>query len=214
MARQRSHTEPLETVHGVLTEYTVVDTHLLDGEFKGRRWIFERAQTAALLSTYSSRDVQDLHRAMFGDLLPWAGTLRRDDRGPSGKVPVPWYEVPVALRNFTDDLRVWVESLPQDPTLEQIAEIVADAHHKFQLIHPFQDTNGRTGRVLDLYLLWVTFGFKGESVASSPTIEPFPTEAEENEYYDGLQEADLDRPARLRRYYTGRLVDALGRRAR
>ncbi len=161
MARQRRNTEPLDTIHGRLTDYAVIDGHLLDGEFRGRAWIFERAQDAAALSTYDDHDIRRLHRVMFGDLLPWAGEFRRDDRGPGGKVPVPWYQVPVAVREFTDNLRVWVASLPPDPALEQLANLVADAHHKFQWIHPFQDTNGRTGRVLDLYLLWVTFGLKG-----------------------------------------------------
>ncbi len=205
MARQSRHTEPLDTLRGTLTEYAEIDRYLLDGEFRGRAWIFERAQSAASLTTYDDDDVRKLHRAMFGDLFAWAGEFRRDERGPGGKVPVPWHQIPVALREFTDNLRARVASLSVDPLLADIAEIVADAHHAFQKIHPFQDTNGRTGRVLDLYLLWVTFGIKGASLASSPTIEPFPSEAEEDDYYEGLQEADLYRPERLRRYYVGRI---------
>ena len=205
MARQRRHTEPLDTLHGTLTEYAEIDRYLLDGEFRGRAWIFERAQSAAPLATYDDDDVRKLHHAMFGDLLAWAGQFRRDERGPGGIVFVPWHEVPLAVRTFTDDLRVWVASLPADPALEDIAGVVADAHHAFQRIHPFADTNGRMGRALDLYLLWATFGFKGASLESSPTIEPFPTEAEEDEYYEGLQEADAYRPERLRRYYVARI---------
>ena len=78
--------------------------------------------------------------------------------------------------------------------------------HRFQWIHPFRDTNGRTGRVLDHYLLWVTFSLRGGNRATSPAIEYFPTEREETEYYEGLVEADLGRPARLRSFYVARLV--------
>lgn len=39
-----------------------------------------------------------------------------------------------------------------------VAHVIADAHHRFQWIHQFEDTNGRTGRVLDHYILRVTFG--------------------------------------------------------
>jgi fido (protein-threonine AMPylation protein) len=205
MARQRRHTEPLETLRGTLTDYAEIERSLLECEYRGRAWISHRAQTAALLLTYDDHEIRTLHRAMFGELLPWAGQFRTDDRGPGGKVPVPWHQVPVAVKTFTDDLKVWVETLPTDPSLAQIADIVADAHHAFQKIHPFRDTNGRTGRVLDLFLLWITFGFKGDSPTSSPIIEPFPTAAEEDEYYEGLQEADEHRPRRLRRYYLARI---------
>ena len=142
---------------------------------------------------------------MFGELLTWAGEFRQDERSPGGAETTQAYLIPMALRAFTDDLRAWVAALPADPSLEEIAGIVADAHHGFQKIHPFKDTNGRTGRVLDLYLLWVTFGLKRASVTSSPTIEPFPTAPDEDEYYGGLQEADTYRPERLRKYYLARL---------
>ena len=94
------------------------------------------------------------------------------------------------------------------PEVPKIAEVVADFHHRFQWIHPFRDTNGRTGRVIDTYVLWVTFGLAGSDLASSPVIEPFPTERHEDEYYEGLAEADVGSKARLRAYYVDRIVAA------
>lgn len=112
------------------------------------------------------------------------------------------------MRKFAGDLSAWVHALPSSPTAEDIAVVLANAHHRFQWIHPFQDTNGRTGRVLDLYLLWVTFKLAGDELASSVIIEPFPAEEAADEYYDGLAEADGYRPERLHRYYTDRLLAA------
>jgi hypothetical protein len=103
------------------------------------------------------------------------------------------------------DLAHWVLAVER-PELANVASVVADAHHRFQWIHPFQDTNGRTGRVLDHYILWVTFGLHGSTRETSPVIEYFPTEREENDYYEGLSEAYLGRPERLHSFYVRRLV--------
>jgi hypothetical protein len=214
MARQRRHTEPLETLHGVLTSYEEIERQLVDGDWRARAWVFERARASARLETPRDVDVLALHRAMFSHVLPWAGELRKDDRGPGGKVPVAWWDVPVELRKLGDDLRAQVDALAPDPGVPEIASILTNAHHRFQWIHPFRDTNGRTGRVLDAYLLWVTFGLAGPDLASSAIIEPFPTEAAEDDYYEGLQEADARKPERLRRYYEERLIAAFDALAR
>lgn len=159
------------------------------------------------LATPSDFDILDLHRAMFGEFLPWAGTTRQDDRGPGGKVPVPWHRVRLELRNLTDDLAAWVGALGAID-VEAMATVIADAHHRFEWVHPFQDTNGRTGRVLDHQLLWVTFELHGATLETSPTIEYFPTPDHEDAYYEGLAAADAGRPERLRAFYLERLVAA------
>jgi len=182
MARSRRDTVPLATVNGVLTEYAEIELKLVEGEFRGLAWVFERARVAPG-STPSDFDVLELHGTMYGDLLSWAGKTRTAELGPSGKVWVPWHNVRTELRKYADDVRAWVDAVPAQTPAVVLAEIVADAHHRFQWIHPFQDTNGRTGRVLDTYLLWATFGLAGPDVLSSVAIEPFPTEEAEHEYY-------------------------------
>ena len=208
MARARRSTQPLETVHGTLTSFAEIDPYLIEAELKGRQWALSRAAMTPPLSTPTDADIRELHLVMFEGFLPWAGSFRRRDVGPGGIVNVPWLEVPQQMRLLSDDLRAWVEALPADPGAGEVASIVADAHARFQWVHPFEDTNGRTGRVLDLYLIWVTFGLARGELASAPILDPFPTEAQEDEYYFGLQEADGYRPARLRAYYTDRIVAA------
>jgi len=52
----------------------------------------------------------------------------------------------------------------------------------------------------------VTFGLHADSLETSPSIEYFPTVSHEDEYYEGLLEADLDRPERIRAFYLERLL--------
>jgi fido (protein-threonine AMPylation protein) len=104
VARQRRHTEPLETLHGLLTEYAQIDRLLLDGEYKGLAWIFERAQNAPG-ATPTDEDVLELHRVAFGSIFAWAGTPRKKDVGPAGVVYVHYWDVPSELRKAADDLQ-------------------------------------------------------------------------------------------------------------
>src|SRR5579864_8133467 len=144
MARQNRHTESLETIQGTLTDYAEIDRHLVEGEIRGRAWVLDRARLVRG-TTPSDSDILDLHREMYGEFLPWAGQPRTDARGPSGVEWVKPPDVRIELRKLADDLRVWVACLPSDPALADLARIVADAHHRFQMIPPFRDTNGRTG---------------------------------------------------------------------
>lgn len=208
MARQSRRTLPLETLsHGTLTEYAEIDRHLSDGELRGRRWVFDRATTHRKLVP-DVDEIRDLHRAMFAPLLSWAGEFRKDARGPGGVEFVPWYEIPLMMRTFVDDLKAWCGALPEDPSLREVAHVIADAHHTFQRIHPFEDTNGRTGRVFDLYLLWVTFQLAGASLPESRVLVLFPTDEDEGAYYNGLASADNYRPEALRNFYERQLATA------
>jgi fido (protein-threonine AMPylation protein) len=139
---------------------------------------------------------------MFGHLLEWAGNTRCVDAGPGGKVPVHWTDVRSQLRNLGEDAKY---RIPKSDTLTDVAEFFAWFHHRFQFIHPFRDTNGRTGRVIDLYLLWVTFDFAGDTTLTSPIIEHFPTERHQGDYYEGLDRADRHDFAVLNAFYLDRL---------
>jgi fido (protein-threonine AMPylation protein) len=206
VSRHSRRTAPLDSKLGVLATYDEQEPHLIAAEWRGRVWVFAQATARRPLTDIA---ILELHDAMFAPLLDWAGRPRTKDVGPGGKVEVPFARVREELRKLGDDFDSWRAAIGEDPTLEQIAGIIADAHHRFQWIHPFVDTNGRTGRVLDLFVLWSCFGLASGSMETSPVIEYFPDRDREDEYYAGLLEADLHRPERLRSYYLERLERAL-----
>ncbi len=205
MARQERRTSPLDSKFGVLETFEEQKNHLIAAEWRGRSWVFEQAE---LRRPFTDDVILDLHSAMFAPLLEWAGQTRTADVGPGGKVNVPFHRVREELRKLADDFGARFAALGDDPTVEEMAIVLADTHHRFQWIHPFTDTNGRTGRVLDHFVLWSSFGLVAGAM-TSPILAYFPDATRENEYYEGLLEADLYRPERLHRYYCERLEDAL-----
>ena len=54
----------------------------------------------------SERFVRELHRRMLGDVWKWAGKFRTSERN----LGIPFYEIPVALRQLLDDTKAWALS--------------------------------------------------------------------------------------------------------
>ena len=81
------------------------------------------------------------------------GSFREHDIAPfpGGMTPPPWTEVPAALHD-------WVRTIDVIGRASNVIEAIADAHNRFERIHPFLDGNGRTGRLL-MNLILVRLGF-------------------------------------------------------
>lgn len=107
-----------------------------------------RAQDWALArrrDPLSEKFVTDLHKQMLGDVWRWAGKFRTSERN----LGIPFYEIPVALRELRDEVKAWIEykSYPPD-------EIAVRFHHRLVQIHPFPNGNGRHARLMaDLLIM-------------------------------------------------------------
>lgn len=107
---------------------------------RGQDWALARKQ-----DLLSERFIKELHKRMFIDVWRWAGKFRRTERN----IGIPFYEIPIALRQLLEDVRTWQEfnSYPPD-------EIAVRLHHRLVQIHPFPNGNGRHARLLaDLLIM-------------------------------------------------------------
>jgi fido (protein-threonine AMPylation protein) len=206
VARRGRQTRPLDAKVGRLETYEEQEPLLVEAEWRGRRWAFGQAGSKRPLT---DEVILELHAQMFEPLFDWAGQPRTTAIGPGGVEHVPAHQVRAELRKLGDDFAAWLAAAGTDPSVEEIASILARAHHRFQWVHPFQDTNGRTGRVLDHYVLWVSFGLASRSLETSPVLVYFPDDAREDAYYDGLAAADNHRSEPLTEFYLQRLELAL-----
>lgn len=143
------------------------------------------------------------HRELAGRLFPdWAGRCRDRNVQIGQHQPPPFYEVPVHLRLFCDDIVERLRHLQQDkPDLHRIAEVMAVADGRFQFIHPFRDFNGRVGRILLVALL---------HSLNLPPVDIVPAGPEFRQaYLEALDAADRGDYGRLTEMWLQRLVEAL-----
>lgn len=83
--------------------------------------------------------INDLHRHMLGDVWRWAGRFRTSEKN----LGIPYYEIPVALRQSLDDTKAWIEHGAYPPD-----ELAVRFHHRLVQIHPFPNGNGRHARLM------------------------------------------------------------------
>lgn len=140
------------------------------------------------------------HKRLAGHLFPgWAGRVRDVNVRVGAHTPPPFYEVPVFMRQFCDDLAERLRHL--DGTVGRFVDVLAWADWRFQWIHPFRDFNGRIGRVLLAALLYKL---------SLPHVETAPTDSDTRRLYlEALRAADAGSFESLTEVWRRRIFDAL-----
>lgn len=171
-------TRYLNTTLGVLS-YTDLAQHLSrrvqDVEFGiAQGALAERALDEGL--------ILDLHRRICGELVPAiAGRWRRIDVQVSDHEAPSFVKLPQLMRDYALDLQARIAGLG-DALGDRVLEFLAFAEGRLLSIHPFEDFNGRTTRVLLAELL---------RRLRMPDIDPTPGEgAETATYLQALKGAD------------------------
>ena len=126
-----------EEMRGLIPAYIAYRSELNEAEQEN----IARAQDWALArkrDPLSEKFIRELHRRMLGEVWKWAGKFRTSERN----LGIPFYEIPLALRQLLDDTQAWIEfeSYPPD-------EIAVRFHHRLVQIHPFPNGNGRHARL-------------------------------------------------------------------
>jgi CRISPR-associated endonuclease/helicase Cas3 len=97
-----------------------------------------------------------LHQETFGWIFPdWAGKYRTIRVEFSGKEAVSFRMIPELIKNLCDDLNIRLKNINKESEdfINQVVELLAWFQHRFVLIHPFQDYNGRISRILTVLIL-------------------------------------------------------------
>ena len=101
---------------------------------RGQEWALGRKR-----DLLSEKFIKDLHQRMLGDVWRWAGKYRTTERN----LGIPYFEIPMAVRELLEDAKTWVEHKTYPPD-----EIAVRFHHRLVKIHPFPNGNGRHSRLM------------------------------------------------------------------
>lgn len=114
-----------------------------------------------MLESLAQDKVQILNEALVcrvqglitaGQLNPkYVGCYRNVNIFIGGRMGYSPKAVPRAMHDLVRGIATWQRKYLLNDSIENIKRI-ADFHYKFEIIHPFADGNGRTGRALVYYL--------------------------------------------------------------
>lgn len=130
--------------------------------------------------------IKRIHKVSFSDILQnRAGVFRTTQVEYSGKEAPHFSKIYQMMQNFVYDIEHGIKQLPlkeSDEYIKTVVELLAIFQHRFVLIHPFLDYNGRMSRMFTNYLLMRE---------QLPAIEiPVTTKLLRKKYIQSLQKAD------------------------
>ena len=134
------------------------------------------------LNPYEEKDLLKAHKLMMADLVERNGKYRKDGVGIfDGNQVVHLAPTADRVPFLMSDLFEWLKNSDVHPLIKSCV-----FHYEFEFIHPFQDGNGRKGR------LWQTVILKEwKSVFAWLPIETLIKE-NQVEYYNALNSSDSD----------------------
>jgi len=134
------------------------------------------------LNNFDYKKLDDLlmaHKMLMGEILTKAGSFRMSNVGVGGEegvvhVAPPYDRVPQLMGDLFD----WLSSTDIHPLIKSSV-----FHYEFEFIHPFEDGNGRMGRLWQSLIL-----YNWKSIFSAIPIESVIKESQQG-YYDALEAA-------------------------
>lgn len=128
---------------------------------------------------FSVELIREIHRIAFAELYEWAGKWRTTPVVVGQLVPPSPAHVPSFMYHFVDNLNFKI--INANSTAAHL-ECLVFAHYEFVKIHPFNNGNGRTGRMI-MNVVALKFGYR--------PLELYHREGDSRKIYiDAMKQAD------------------------
>lgn len=154
MAKRKGETSYKETAFGIIPRSKLIPLEI-EGIKKAWDFVLQKRTKGKLPLT--QKFIKATHEIGFSWIFPGlGGQYRNIEVRVSKHTPPMFYLVPQLMEAFVKDLQARMKYLPKIANENFLAELIALlawAHHRFLWIHPFQDYNGRIGRLLNNIIL-------------------------------------------------------------
>lgn len=158
-----------------LTDKNQINELEANGIANAELFLFELDSDIAI----STNLLLEIHKIAFGQLYDWAGKWRIIEVTVGQLIPPKPTLIIQSMYQFIDNLNFKI-SISKN-RLEHI-ECLGYAHYEFIRIHPFNNGNGRTGRLL-MNLVAMKFGYQ--------PLDLYFREGESRKFYiDAMKQAD------------------------
>ena len=128
---------------------------------------------------FSTQLLLEIHSIAFSELYDWAGKWRTTQVVVGQLTPPDPTQVLQLMYQFIDNLNFKINN---STTTQEHLEILIFAHYEFVRIHPFNNGNGRTARIL-MNLVALKFGYR--------PLELYHREGDSRKIYiDAMKSAD------------------------
>jgi Fic family protein len=202
MKKRIGETGHKQTAFGIIPRSKLIP---LEIEGIKRAWDFVLQKSEKGRMPITPDLIKKLHEIGFAWIFPDSGgKFRKIDVRVSRHIPPKFFLVSQLISDFTEDLKIRTKHLPKiegSNFLEELISLLSWAHHRFLWIHPFQDYNGRIGRLLiNIILLNLDL----------PPIElKVETKAGRKKYIEALQSADGGDYRKLEKIMRSALEEAI-----
>jgi cell filamentation protein len=159
-----------------LTDNNLINEYEAKGIAKAELYTFELDTDVSISTTL----ILDIHKIAFGELYDWAGKWRKTYITVGQLNPPNPNQVIQSIYQFLDNLNF---KLSISNTREEHLHCLIFAHYEFIRIHPFNNGNGRTGRIL-MNIVAMKLGYK--------PLELYHREGESRKIYiNAMKAADI-----------------------
>ncbi len=135
-----------------LTDKNLINEYEAKGIAAAELFVFELDSETEI----STQLLLEIHRIAFSELYDWAGFWRTTSVIVGQITPPEPAKVLQLMYQFIDNLNFKISNAQN---LQDHLDCLTFAHYEFIRIHPFNNGNGRTGRIL-MNIVALKFGYK------------------------------------------------------